>query len=76
MICERLASARSGYDLLVVYRGNVTKLAPLKKELEKFNVKCKFVEIDLMDQMIKSGRKKLLSHGPIDIFVHLLHLLI
>ena len=66
-ICERLA--RSGYDLLVVYRGNVTKLAPLKKRIEKFNVKCKFVEIDLMDQMIK-WKKKLLSHGPIDIFVH------
>ncbi len=66
-ICERLA--KSGYDLFVIHRKENKNTSVIKKKIEKYNVKCKLVELDLNDPMNK-WNEKINNIGPIDVFVH------
>ena len=66
-ICDRLA--KSGFDLLITHRDKNEKALALKKRIEKFNVKCKLIKLDLLDP-IKNWQEKITSQGSIDVFIH------
>ena len=66
-ICERLA--KSGFDLFITHRTDNKKSMAFKKKIEKFNVKCKLIKLDLTDP-IKNWKSKLLIADNVDIFVH------
>ncbi len=66
-VCQRLA--KNGYDLFITYRNDNKKSKLIKKNLERFNVKCELIKIDLLDPL-KNWKKKITNLGPLDIFIH------
>ena len=66
-ICYRLA--KSGFDLSVTHRENNPEALSFKKKVEKFNVKCKLIKIDLFDPLEK-WKKKIKDQGAVDVFIH------
>lgn len=66
-ICERLA--KSGFDLLITHRDANEKALSIKRKMEKFNVKCNLIKLDLLDPL-KKWQDKIISQGSIDVFVH------
>ena len=56
-------------SFLTLIRPLVAVNSEEEKKIEKYNVKCKLVELDLNEPM-KKWNEKINSIGPIDVFVH------